>query len=458
MLALVAAGYLLYPVWRAAHPTPPDLTVRYRTDPTPVVAVAKPQLEIINTSKKTVSLNDVTVRYYFTADGGSAYGFDCVDAAVGCSNVSGTIVPMANPTADATDYLELTFAAGAGTLAPGANSKGISLQLFRLDHQNLNQASDRSFNAADTSFKPSKQVTGYLRGALVWGQAPAGDGPAAASPGASAQPSGAPAPKPAVPDGVVFDNFHYSGPTDPALIKHGWRIRTSKGGPGIADTWSAGGVSFPGEPSAQGGQVLQLQAATNGTKEGTTQAEVQSANTPFLTGTYAARIYFADQPTSGTNGDHINESFYTISPDDSLYSELDNEYMPNGGWGSKGPVLDTTTWFSAKAGDRSTQRHNMSLQGWHTIVITAVNGVATYSLDGKDLFSSTGKYYPREAMVVNFNAWFVDLPFTGPRTWDMKVNWFYYNAKQAMSLTDVQKTVTDFYGNGTNYVNTVPKP
>ncbi|WP_280723399.1 cellulose binding domain-containing protein [Kitasatospora sp. MAA4] len=454
MCVLVAAGYLLYPVWRAAHPTPPDLTVRYRTDPTAVVAVAKPQLEVINTSKKTVSLSDVTVRYYFTADGGSAYGFDCVDAAMGCSNLSGTIVPLANPTADATDYLQLTFAAGAGTLAPGANSKGINLQLFRLDHQNLNQASDHSFNAKDTTFKPSKLVTAYLRGALAWGTAL----PGGADSGAAGQPSGAPTPKQSVPDGVVFDNFHYSGPTDPALIKHGWRIRTSKGGPGIPDTWSAAGVSFPAEPDALGGQVLQLQAATDGTKEHTTQAEVQSANTPFLTGTYAARIYFSDAPTTGNPGDHVNESFYTISPDDSLYSELDNEYMPNGGWGSKGPVLDTTTWFSAKTGDRSTLRHNISLQGWHTIVMTAVNGVATYSLDGKDLFSSSGKYYPREAMVVNFNTWFVDLPFAGPRAWDTKVNWFYYNAKQAMSLADVQKTVTDFYGDGTNYVNTVPKP
>ena len=139
---LVAAGYLLYPVWQAAHPTP--RTSPSGTGPTPRPWSRWPSRSWRSSTptKKTVSLSDVTVRYYFTADGGAAYGFDCVDAAMGCSNLSGTIVPLANPTADATHYLELTFRPAPGALAPGANSKGINLQLFRLDHQNLNQASD----------------------------------------------------------------------------------------------------------------------------------------------------------------------------------------------------------------------------------------------------------------------------------------------------------------------------
>ena len=132
--------------------------------------------------------------------------------------------------------------------------------------------------------------------------------------------------------------------------------------------------------------------------------------------------------------------------------------MPNGGWGSKGPVLDTTTWFSAKNGDRFTQRHNISLQGWHTIVMTAVNGVATYSLDGKDL-KQFGQVLSARGHGGQLQHLVREPAFAaGTRTWDTKVNWFYYNAKQAMSLADVQKTVTDFYGSGTNYVNTVPKP
>jgi hypothetical protein len=60
-------------------------------------------------------------------------------------------------------------------------------------------------------------------------------------------------------------------------------------------------------------------------------------------------------------------------------------------------------------------------------------------------------------MSINFNTWFVDLPFTGPRAWDMRVNWFYYCADKAQSLADVQKAVNDLYDSGTNYVNTAPQ-
>jgi hypothetical protein len=257
----------------------------------------------------------------------------------------------------------------------------------------------------------------------------------------------------ASPPGIFFDDFHYNSANDPALSDHGWIIRSGAGGPGIPDTWSASGVSFPSTPGAQGGQALQLEAKTNGTRKGTSQAEVQSG-IKYFTGTCAARIYYSDAPTSGRNGDHINESFYAISPNNARYSELDTEYMPNGGWGAPGPELDTTSWHSAVAGDRVTRKLPLRIQGWHTVVITAEHNVVTYYLDGRKLFSSDGKYFPREGMAVNFNAWFVDLPQLGSRTWDMRVNWLYVNANQAMSLPQVQKAVGGYVDNGTNYINT----
>ncbi|MGH9905613.1 MAG: hypothetical protein ACRD8U_08535, partial [Pyrinomonadaceae bacterium] len=68
----------------------------------------------------------------------------------------------------------------------------------------------------------------------------------------------------------------------------------------------------------------------------------------YLEGTYAARVRFTDKPVSGPAGDQVVESFYTISPLkapwDPDYSELDFEYLPNGGWGIDGPTLYATTW------------------------------------------------------------------------------------------------------------------
>ncbi|MEY9843345.1 cellulose binding domain-containing protein [Streptacidiphilus sp. MAP5-3] len=447
---LVAAGTALYPVWKGAQPKQSDLTVRYRSNTPTVTPVAEPWFEVINSSKHAIPLDQVTLHYYFSADG-AGYGFNCVEAPMGCSNVQGRVVALSTPADKADHYLEISFTSAAGTLGPGENSKGLRLQFYRTDHKDLNQADDHSFDASDTSFKPSSSVTAYVNGKLAWGDEPSGIA------SADAQPSASPSPHLAVGPGVMFDDFHYSGPKDPALFDHGWLIRTSSGGPGVRNTWTGKGISFPATPGALGGQALQLQAATDGTKSGTSQAELQTIATTFTTGTYAARIYYSDQPDSGTNGDHINESFYTISSYNSKYSELDTEYMPNGGWGAAGPILDTTSWYSAVNGDRATRRNHEGLSGWHTVVITAADGVVTYSLDGQKLFSSGGKYFPREGMEVNFNTWFVDLPLLGSRTWDMKVNWFYYNANAAMSTAAVENTVNGYANSGADYVDTMAK-
>ncbi|GAA2624235.1 hypothetical protein GCM10010425_19820 [Streptomyces spororaveus] len=279
-----------------------------------------------------------------------------------------------------------------------------------------------------------------------------GRGADAAAPGASRTPSG--------PPGTLFDNFHYSGPDDPSLTANGWEVRNGAGSPGIKDTWSSAGAGFPSDATAQGGRVLQLRASTDGTKQGTRQVEVQSTGTALFTGTYAARVHLSERPTSGRDGDHVVQTFFPISSAEASadYSELDHEYLPNGGWGSVGSQLDNVSWYKADPPDRVSHTSKQHLEGWHIMMITAVNGKVTYSLDGKDLFTSSGKYVPREKMDIHFSNWFIDLPFTGgPRTWDMKVNWFYYKAGEAVSQAEVQKTVDGFYSAGTGFINTVPK-
>ncbi|PNG18995.1 cellulose binding domain-containing protein [Streptomyces cahuitamycinicus] len=454
LVAVVAAGgTALYPVWKAANPDPPELKVRYRTDTPATATAAKPSLEVFNDTDKPLPLSDVTLRYWFTADGSASYAFNCVNAVFGCSNVAGRIVAMDKPTDTADHYLEVRFTTAAGDLKPGANSKGIDLQLFRTDHEKLKQSDDRSFDAEMTSYKEAENVTAYKRGVLAWGVEP--DGTKASDEKKTAA-KAAPEPPAAPPSGVLFDDFTYQGPKDPALFKHGWLVRTSKGGPGVESTWSAKGVSFPtAEGAHAGGQVLNLRASTDGTKAGTKQASLGTAASKFRDGTYAARIHFSDEPTTGDAGDHVNQTFYTIGGTGSKYSELDNEYMPNGGWGRPGPKLDTVTWYDHKTNDRVYETTNKSLDTWHTVLIRVKDGVVAYWLDGKKLFLSNGKYAPRADMSVNFNHWFIDLPFKGERAWDMKVDWLYYNANDTLSAKQVQSAVEDFTDEGMNYFDTV---
>ncbi|MEV7521322.1 glycoside hydrolase family 16 protein [Streptomyces sp. NPDC091371] len=285
-------------------------------------------------------------------------------------------------------------------------------------------------------------------------------GPASSGGDDAAGPSRSASPTPTGPPGTMFDNFQYNGPADPALASHGWEVRSGEGGPGIKDTWNTAGASFPSDTTAQGGKVLQLQSTTDGTQQGTKQVEVHSTATNLFQGTFAARVYFSDKPASGRGGDHVVQTFFPISPSDASanYSELDFEYLPNGGWGSVGPRLDNVTWFKADPPDRVHNTLKQRLEGWHTLMITAMNGKVVYSLDGKEVFSSSGKYVAREKMDIHFSNWFIDLTSgSGPRTWNMKVNWFYYKADEAVSQADVQKTVDGFYAAGTNHVNTLPK-
>ena len=61
-------------------------------------------------------------------------------------------------------------------------------------------------------------------------------------------------------------------------------------------------------------------------------------------------------------------------------------------------------------------------------------------------------------MGIHFSAWLIDLPFTGQRTWNMQVNWVYYQAGQAMTAADVQQAVDGLYATGINYLNTTTRP
>jgi hypothetical protein len=259
--------------------------------------------------------------------------------------------------------------------------------------------------------------------------------------------------------GVFFDAFRYRSATDPLLGAHGWAVRTGQGAPGPPGaTWSASGVSFPG------GQGLTLTANTDGTADGTSQAELDTKAQKFFQGTYAARVRFSDSPASGPGGDPVVQTFYTISPldrcDDPRYSEQDFEYLPDGGWGAAGPRMYTTTWhtycespFSRDARETSVPK---SLNGWHTLVLTIADGTVTYYVDGTQYGSSAGRYYPRQPMTIDFNLWFnAESQGHTRSTWTEQVAWVYYASGQTLTTAQVQANVQALTASGSAYQDTV---
>jgi hypothetical protein len=94
----------------------------------------------------------------------------CDYAMVGSGNVSAVFNTFSGTNAD--EYLELHFAAGAGSIAPGGSSGPIQARVYANGFPTFTQTNDYSFNPADTSFAFSNNVTLYQNGVLVWGVEP----------------------------------------------------------------------------------------------------------------------------------------------------------------------------------------------------------------------------------------------------------------------------------------------
>lgn len=267
---------------------------------------------------------------------------------------------------------------------------------------------------------------------------------------------------------VLFDDFSYAG-FHPLLQfwQHGWKIRTAQGWPGVAGaSWSTNAISFVADPTHPKNRLLRLTSATDGTASGTTEAQICQKR-KFFQGTYATRVRFEDAPTSGTDGDQLVETFYAISPLqaplDPNYSELDWEYLPNGGWGVTAPTLFVTSWHTVQLdpwiADNTFATATGSLDGWHTLVMQVANGTIGYFLDGVLVARHGGKYYPRVPMSINYNLWFIQggqLTTGRMRRYHEDVDWVYQQAGVVLSPQAVAAQVAKLRRAHVAFRNTVP--
>jgi hypothetical protein len=263
-----------------------------------------------------------------------------------------------------------------------------------------------------------------------------------------------------------FDDF--SQTSLQALQQDGWILRDSTGHPGpVGATWGPQALRLVAQGSRPEQTWLELEAQTDGTPGGTRQAQICQQR-KFFHGTTSARIRFHDRPVSGADGDPVIQTFYSVAPlrhdFDPEFSEIDFEYLANGGWGSPDTRLYAITWQTVRiepwlAYNQSHERPQ-SLDGWHQLTLQVDEQRSRLWLDDRLLAEHGGRNHPVVPMAISFNLWFSPeglLPVSaGTRVWQQQVDWVFHARNEQLRPSQVRTEVQRLRRAGTRRLDKVP--
>ena len=250
------------------------------------------------------------------------------------------------------------------------------------------------------------------------------------------------------------------------MTTNGWIVRSGSGWPGVTGaSFRPQNVSFIDYPAQPGNRLLRMTSSTDGSAENTYQTQVCHQR-KYLEGTYAARVRFSDVPVSGADGDQVVQTFYAITPyDEPLnpdYSEIDNEYLPNGGWGGADLSFYVTTWETVQIEPWNADNVSSFIQGsqagWHKLVIQVMGDTVRYFVDGTMVAQHGGSYFPDAPMSINFNLWFIEgglLQAEGIREYQQDVYWIFHQANMLLMPDEVEAKITELRNASISFQDTV---
>jgi hypothetical protein len=190
------------PTPEASPPPPPPpscttcpLTVEYFSDSKPDMSSVKFHVSITNNGTMSQALSDLTLRYWFTADGIANSNFSwhmyyaalstitTQTIAVKFVSLGSSSTPPATATSDT--YMELSFMTSAGSIPAMGATNDIQLEFGDSTYQGTqSEANDYSHTGSDTQSNceggnnvltcQTMTITLYRSGMLVWGNEPGG--------------------------------------------------------------------------------------------------------------------------------------------------------------------------------------------------------------------------------------------------------------------------------------------
>ena len=131
----------------------------------------KPHIRLVNEGNRSVALNEVTLRYWFSPEGSSPLNHVVEYAKLGKDQVQGAFYRAAVSTGGASDYFEVSFR-DTSALPAFSETGEIKLRLHKQDWSSFDEQDDYSYQSA-SSYEANGKITAYVNGELVWGEEPA---------------------------------------------------------------------------------------------------------------------------------------------------------------------------------------------------------------------------------------------------------------------------------------------
>ncbi|MCC2546589.1 T9SS type A sorting domain-containing protein [Hymenobacter sp. BT175] len=129
-------------------------------------------LSVQNEGNQPLRYEDLTVRYWFSAEGSAGLNYWVDYARLGRANVTGQFTRLEPARAGADAYLELNFAPGLGTLYPLSGTGGIQYRIAKADWSGFLESNDFSYQPAGP-LAENDHITVYYQGQLIYGTEPA---------------------------------------------------------------------------------------------------------------------------------------------------------------------------------------------------------------------------------------------------------------------------------------------